>query len=264
MTTGIRYANAGTICIASSTGVTARWNRSERPARTPSGIPIASESATAENMSAKVSTLSCQRPMSANDRNAASTPSAARRLPKRSATDGAEHRRPHPRQLVEEVGQPRDEVVEEGGDGVEDREEEARIRRVALRTEPVLEIVEIAGQRAPGQPRRPRELVAPAEVGDEDREQDRDDEAVAAAPPRARRREHDPGRREVGRRRHASSARPQSRSARRHDRPRRRRGPLRPRRPGGRSRRSAERRRERSCRRQASGRRRSRPLPAAA
>ena len=32
ITTGIRYANAGTICIASSPGVIARWKRSLRPA----------------------------------------------------------------------------------------------------------------------------------------------------------------------------------------------------------------------------------------
>ena len=74
------------ICIASRTGVIARWKRSERPASTPSGIPTRSDSATAENISAKVCTLSSHSPIRANERNAASTPSAALRLPKRSAT----------------------------------------------------------------------------------------------------------------------------------------------------------------------------------
>ncbi len=67
-------------------GVTARRNRSERPASTPSGIPISSESETAAVISAKVCTLSSQRPSTANETNAAATPSAARRLPKRSTT----------------------------------------------------------------------------------------------------------------------------------------------------------------------------------
>ncbi len=74
------------ICIASRIGVTERRNRSERPASTPSGIPISSESETAAVISANVCTLSSQRPISANDANAAATPSAALRLPKRSTT----------------------------------------------------------------------------------------------------------------------------------------------------------------------------------
>ena len=84
ITTGIRYANAGTICIASSTGVIARWKRSERPAMTPSGMPTRSESDTAASMSASVCMLGSHRPISANNANAPSTQSAARQPPKRS------------------------------------------------------------------------------------------------------------------------------------------------------------------------------------
>src|SRR5581483_6577393 len=85
-TIGMRYANAGMICIASSTGVIARWTRSERPAAMPTGTPIASESATEANVSAKVRMLASQTPSAANDTNAAAVPSAARRPPKRSTT----------------------------------------------------------------------------------------------------------------------------------------------------------------------------------
>ena len=83
-TIGIRYANAGMICIASRTGVIARCTRSERPAAIPTGTPIASESATEANVSAKVRMLASQTPSAANDTNAAAVPSAARRPPKRS------------------------------------------------------------------------------------------------------------------------------------------------------------------------------------
>ena len=81
ITIGIRYAKAGMICIASSTGVIARANRSERPASTPRGRPIASASATDAKVSANVRTLGSQRPIAANAANAAATPSAARRPP---------------------------------------------------------------------------------------------------------------------------------------------------------------------------------------
>src|ERR1700694_875942 len=74
------------ICIASSTGVTARWKRAERPASTPSGIPTASESPTAASVSANVSTLCSQSPIAANEVIAARTINAARRPPKRSTT----------------------------------------------------------------------------------------------------------------------------------------------------------------------------------
>ena len=83
-TIGIRYANAGMICIASSTGVITRCTRSERPAAIPTGTPIASESATEANVSANVRMLASQTPSAANDTNAAAVPSAARRPPKRS------------------------------------------------------------------------------------------------------------------------------------------------------------------------------------
>ena len=85
MTTGIRYAKAGTICIASSTGVIARSNRFESPVRTPSGTPTRSERPTAASMSAKVCMLSSHSPVSANVANAPPTHAAARQPPNRSA-----------------------------------------------------------------------------------------------------------------------------------------------------------------------------------
>ena len=74
------------ICIASSTGVTPRSKRSESPARTPSGIPIASERPTAASISASVCMLSTQSPLAANATKAASAQIAARTPPKRSET----------------------------------------------------------------------------------------------------------------------------------------------------------------------------------
>src|SRR6266849_8047915 len=74
------------ICIASSTGVTTRRNRSERPAQTPSGMPIRSDKLTDAKVSANVRTLGSHTPVAANETNAASTISAARRPPKRSTT----------------------------------------------------------------------------------------------------------------------------------------------------------------------------------
>src|SRR5215211_1759094 len=79
----MRYANAGTICIASSAGVIARCTRGERPAITPNGTPMSSESETAASIRASVCTLSSQRPISANDTNAANTISPARQPPYR-------------------------------------------------------------------------------------------------------------------------------------------------------------------------------------
>ena len=87
ITTGIRYANAGTICIASSTGVIARRTRAERPARMPTGIPTRRDRPTATSIRASVSMLSSQRPSSANDANADSVIRAARRPPKRSMSN---------------------------------------------------------------------------------------------------------------------------------------------------------------------------------
>ena len=84
ITTGIRYAKAGTICMASSAGVTARWTRSLRPAKIPSGTPIASDSVTAASISASVWMLSSQSPISANEAKAPAVISAARQPPKRS------------------------------------------------------------------------------------------------------------------------------------------------------------------------------------
>ena len=84
ITTGIRYANAGMICIASSAGVIVRCTRALRPAQMPIGTPTRSESATAASISASVWMLGSHSPISANERNAARTISAARQPPKRS------------------------------------------------------------------------------------------------------------------------------------------------------------------------------------
>ena len=113
ITIGIRYANAGTICIASSTGVMARSKRSERPGEMPSGIPTTSESPTAENISASVWMLSSQSPLSANIANAASAQIAARTPPKRSDDERRRRRCADPGHPVQEARQPGDEVVEE-------------------------------------------------------------------------------------------------------------------------------------------------------
>ena len=83
ITTGIRYAKAGMICIPSRIGVIARWTRSLRPATMPTGTPMRIEISTAALMSASVCMLSSQRPSRANDTNAPKTTSAARRPPKR-------------------------------------------------------------------------------------------------------------------------------------------------------------------------------------
>ena len=77
------------ICIASSTGVITRLKRSERPAITPSGMPTASESATAASISASVSMLSSQSPSVPNDASAPSMISDARSPPKRRASSVA-------------------------------------------------------------------------------------------------------------------------------------------------------------------------------
>ncbi len=95
------------ICIASSTGVTARANRSESPAHTPSGIPTRSERPTAASISARVCMLSTQRPLAAKATNAARAHSAARTPPKRSETRTPATETPthviQPRKLVSQV-----------------------------------------------------------------------------------------------------------------------------------------------------------------
>src|SRR5262249_28198160 len=98
----------------------------------------------------------------------------------------AERDRPDPRQLVEERGEPRDEVVEEVREAVEDVEEEARVRHVALVAQPVLEAVEVADERVPDERVGPRLRVLPGEEPDQHPGDDEEDEHVAAPPPRPR------------------------------------------------------------------------------
>ena len=78
ITTGIRYAKAGMICIASSTGVITLLKRFERPAQMPSGMPIASETMTDATISARVCMLSAQSPITPNESRAPVTTSDAR------------------------------------------------------------------------------------------------------------------------------------------------------------------------------------------
>src|SRR5436309_14015593 len=82
-TIGIRYATAGMLCIVSRTGVITRWNPGDRPARTPSGSPIASESALHAHVSANVLMLGLHKPIASYEANAAITPRAARCPPLR-------------------------------------------------------------------------------------------------------------------------------------------------------------------------------------
>ena len=74
------------ICIASRMGVTIPLKPAERPARTPSGTPTRSDNDTAASISENVCTDSSQNPIVAKLANAARTPSAALRPPKRRTT----------------------------------------------------------------------------------------------------------------------------------------------------------------------------------
>jgi hypothetical protein len=85
-TIGIRYANAGMICMASRTGVMLRLKRSDLPAATPRGMPTRSERVTAASIRASVCMLSVQSPLSAKVANAPTAQIAAFRPPNLSAT----------------------------------------------------------------------------------------------------------------------------------------------------------------------------------
>ena len=130
---------------------------------TPTGMPIASESSTAADISASVCMLSSHRPMRANETKAPSTISAARQPPKRSTISTRRRDRAHP-------GEPRAAVVERGHEplrerpeAVEEREDGVRALGGALVEQPALERRRAcAGQLLPGERRRPGELVAPA------------------------------------------------------------------------------------------------------
>ena len=62
MTTGMRYTNAGIVCMMSRIGVIAVWVRSERAMRMPSGIPTAMHSIVATEMIARVDIVSIHMP----------------------------------------------------------------------------------------------------------------------------------------------------------------------------------------------------------
>ncbi|WP_256862141.1 hypothetical protein [Microbispora sp. GKU 823] len=80
-TIGDRYENVGMICMTSSTGVTIRRTRGERPAQIPSGMPNSSDSTTADSVSASVSTLASQNPSTPRPPKPTSETSAIRQPP---------------------------------------------------------------------------------------------------------------------------------------------------------------------------------------
>src|SRR5207237_464222 len=126
---------------------------------------------------------------------------------------------------------PRDEVVQERREPVEDREDDARVLGVALVAQPGLEMVEVPAERVPLEVSRPGELVTGSEVRDEDGDDDARDDAETAAPPGPRRRnggggdafDRD-GQLRPPRRRSPSARRPGRRRLRRGPPRRRRRG----------------------------------------
>src|SRR5204863_6757653 len=143
--------------------------------------------------------------------------------------DRAERRRSNPRELLEEGREPGDEIVEEGREAVEDREHEARIRRVATVAQPNLEAVEVARERVPDERVGPGTRVLPAEERNEHSEHDENPEPGPATPPRALRRDRGSRYGILG----CGRVRPPRRRSRRApppDRPRRRQSRCRPRR----------------------------------
>lgn len=64
----------------------ARFTRSESPAQMPSGMPMSSETKTADSVSASVSMLSCHSPWSPKKTNPATARAATLMLPKAQET----------------------------------------------------------------------------------------------------------------------------------------------------------------------------------
>ena len=117
--------------------------------------------------------LSIQSPLRANVAKAANAQTAARAPPKRSEISTPATVTPTQVIQREEVGEPGDEVVEEVREAVEGADDDARALGVALVDEPRLEVVQVRRQRVPDEPRRPRVLRLPAEVGEEHDAEDR-------------------------------------------------------------------------------------------
>ena len=84
-TTATRYENAGTVCIASSTGRNARSSMGCRADRIPTGIPIARATVTDSSTSASVSRAPGHRPSTPIRKNPAAAPIAIRHPASRPA-----------------------------------------------------------------------------------------------------------------------------------------------------------------------------------
>ena len=77
---GARYTSVGRICARSSPGRKKAMTLSFRPAQTPSGSPIASDSATAPSVIARVSIVSVHMPSSPQARSSPIESSEVRRF----------------------------------------------------------------------------------------------------------------------------------------------------------------------------------------
>ena len=236
------------------TGSGPRWNRAERPAMTPSGTPIRSESPTAVSISAKVSMLSSQSPDTAKEANAASAHTPARTPPKRQ--ESAVPATVTPIQ-VSQTSRSRNQATRlstktRNPSKIVNTTPPSPVRRWSI--EPGLELVQLERQLVPHEVVRPRVVEPPRAIG-QVHERRRFPATCTSLP-----RHH--GRCEItGVTVTASTVvvviRPRLRSpaAPRRDRPRRRPRRSRPRTPDARSPRSAARRRARSSSRRAAARR---------
>ena len=139
-TSGKRYANAGTVCIASSSGRRAFSARSFLPAQIPSGMPIKSPAPTDTMMSASVSMLDSQRPSSPINENPAAATIAIRHPAKIAARAAAATMTPRYVIRFKTVMHPVEQLLRDVLDRGED-EREQRARRLVL-DHPVLEAVE--------------------------------------------------------------------------------------------------------------------------
>ena len=89
ITAGTRYAAAGMVCIASSTGRRNRSKRRSSAAITPSGTPMATAMSTATSINTSVSTVGSHSPTSPGTRAATAATVAIRHRPVRATTTNA-------------------------------------------------------------------------------------------------------------------------------------------------------------------------------